>query len=173
MKGTVLVVGERTLDPRRSMLPAALAFLAGLVYHTVDQYLFFRAGPIPILVTAPTVAVLAYVAIAPGVSGRRIVGLLAWGGVGSGLAILTYFLVGVSYRLPRTPSGREMVLFDLVVFLWFVGALTASYAAAASIESAAGVRDRRPLAAIIAGPVLQATFILLVVALIEARRYVL
>lgn len=160
-----------TLDPRRSISPAVVAFFGGLLAHGIDQFLSFRAGPIPILATAPVVAVLAYVAIHPEVSRRRVLALLSWGAVGSGLAILAFFVIGVQYQLPRPLTGLEMVVLDFAMFLWFVGTLTAAYVAAASIESTTRTGNRRSIVAIIAGPVLQATFVLLVVVLGEIGAY--
>lgn len=153
------------------MPPAVIAFLVGLTLHGIDQSLHARAGPVPILVAAPTVATLAYLASRPDASGRRITGLLGWGGVGSGLAILVFFVIVVQYQLPRSLTGPEMVVLDVAMFLWFVGALTAAYVVAANVESTTDIGARRSIAAIAAAPVLQAMFVLLVVFLAEIWSY--
>lgn len=151
-----------------SRLPVALAFVGGLVVHVVDQLLQFRSGPIPVLLVAPVVAVLAYRHVRPETPPRRFVLLLCWGVVGSGLAVLGVFVVATSYRLPRPLTGPETVLYDLGLFLWFVLSLTGTYAAVARRVD----RHRYALAGVLAGPLVQFSWILLVVAVAEADRYV-
>lgn len=113
-----------------------LAFLLGLGIHLIDQALFVRAGPIPILLTAPVVATLVYLRFRDATR-RRILALLAWGAVGSGIGVLGLSLSVVNYQLPRAMTDLEMILYDLGMFLWFVLALAAVYAiaAGAAIES--------------------------------------
>lgn len=81
--------------------------------------------------TAPLVAVLAYARLRPEARVRRLAVLAAWPIVGTGLALLWYFLHAVSYRLPRSMTGSEMVLYDFGMFLWFGVALAAAFAVAA------------------------------------------
>jgi hypothetical protein len=61
-----------------------------------------------------------------------------------------------------------MVLYDLGLFLWFVLSLAGAYAVVARRVD----RNRYVLAGVLAGPLLQFAWILLVVALAEASRYV-
>jgi uncharacterized membrane protein YidH (DUF202 family) len=139
-------------DLRRSNAPVAVAFALGLLAHAVDQVLFLRAGPIPILVAGPVVATLAAIRVRQETSLLRALGLLLWGVVGSGGAVLLVYLQAVSMELPRPLSGTEMVLFDLGMFLWFVGVLAAGYAHAAHQQS-------RPAVGIMALlPVVQAAY---------------
>lgn len=154
------------LDPRVSSLPVLVAFLVGVFVHAVDQLLHFRAGPGPVLLTAPVVSVLAYVRLRPETDSRWLLVLLCWGALGSGLAILGVYLVATAYRLPRPMTDPEMVLYDLGLFLWFVLALAGASAFAARD---AGGRSRG-LAALSSGPVLQFGWILVVVALAELWR---
>lgn len=159
--------GER-FDPRDSRLPVALTFLVGLLVHAIDQMLYFRAGPIPILITASTVAVLAYLYVRPETRIRWLVVLLCWGVVGSGLALLGVFLIGSSYQLPRSMTDQELVLFDLGLFLWFVLALAGAYVLAArSIDS-----NRQTLAAALTGPFLQFAWMPVFIVLVELGQYV-
>lgn len=155
---------SRRVRPRESLLPAAVAFLLGVVAHAVDQTLFVRAGPIPLLLTAPVVATLVYLRFADATR-RQVLTLLAWGFVGSGLAVLAVYLQAVGRELPRAMTETEMVLYDLGLFLWFVVALAAAYAVAARGDG------RRDVAALLLGPVVQAAFPLLMVLLVETRIY--
>lgn len=72
---------KRRLYPGTGLLPAVAVVLGGLLLHAVDQMLSFRAGPVPILVTAPVVATLVYLSVRR-TPARRAFGHLAWG-VGS------------------------------------------------------------------------------------------
>lgn len=155
-------------DPRHSALPVLLVFLGGILMHSVDQVLNFRAGPLPILVTAPSVAALAYLYYRPDVTARHFGVLIGWGVVGTGLAILGVYLHATSYQLPRAMTEPEMVLYDLGMFLWFVLALTGAYASGARIIE----QDRYRLAAILTGPILQLGWGLVVVLLVEIGVYV-
>lgn len=119
------------LDPRESSLPILIVFVGGVLPHAVDQFLHARAGPIPILVTAPTVASMAYLYSRPTTSLGRVGLLLLWGLLGTGLAILVVALHAISYQLPRAMTEPEMVLYDLGMFLWFVFSLIGAYRAAA------------------------------------------
>ncbi|MDS0297378.1 hypothetical protein NDI76_01310 [Halogeometricum sp. S1BR25-6] len=150
----------RHAHPRTSLLPAAAALLVGLLLHAIDQSIAFRAGPGPILVTAPVVATLCYLRVREA-SSKRILGLLGWGVAGSGLGVLGVYVVAVSYLLPRELTGQEMVLYDLGMFLWFVVALAAAYVVAGSVS--------RPLAAaaLLGAPVAQASVTLVLVLLVE------
>lgn len=139
----------------------------GLLVHIVDQALHFRAGPIPILVTAPTVAVFAYGYARPDTIVRRLLALAGWCVVGSGLALLGMYLHAVSYRLPRPMTEPEMALYDLGLFCWFVASLTGIYVLAAR----RGDQNRRALVAIASAPLLQLAWILAVVVLVEGGRY--
>lgn len=150
----------RRVHPRTSLLPAVAALLVGLLLHAIDQSVAFRAGPVPILVTAPVVATLCYLRVREA-SARRILGLLGWGVVGSGLGVLGVYVVAMSHRLPRALTGPEMVLYDLGMFLWFVVALAVAYAVAGSVS-------RWSAAAVLLGaPVAQASFALATVLLAE------
>jgi len=156
----------RRPDPRHAPRPVVLAAAAGLVLHGIDQALGFRAGPVPVLVTAPAVAALAYRRVRPETTGRRLGLLLGWGIVGSGLAILGVFVLGTSYRLPRPMTDAELVAYDLGLFVWFVLSLTAAYALAARTPD----RTRRALA-VAAGPVAQVAWLPLVALAFEVGRY--
>lgn len=140
-----------------------MAFLVGLGLHAVDQAVAFRAGPVPALVTAPVVATLVYRSTAR-VTTRRLAGLVTWGLVGSGAAVVAVYLTGVSYVLPRPLTGLEQVLYDAGLFLWFVLALTAAYAVAARTGG------RRAVLAVACGPLVQAAFALLPVVLVAVAR---
>lgn len=150
--------------PRESLVPVVIAFLLGLVIHAVDQALFVRAGPFPILLTAPIVATLTYLRVR-NATRRRVFALLAWGFVGSGAAVLGVYLAVVGYELPRALTGLEMVLYDLGMFLWFVLTLAAAYALSAHR------RGRSAVVALLLGPVVQAAFALLMVLLVESGLY--
>lgn len=156
---------KNRLDPRRSLIPVIVAVLLGLGLHAVDQTLYFRAGPVPILLTAPVVATLGYLYREPATGMVRLIALLAWGGIGSGLGVLGVYLVAVSYELPRPLTSSEMLLFDLGMFLWFVLALTAAYAVAARADG------MRAYVALLLGPLLQAAYGLLLVVLVTIGVY--
>lgn len=155
-------------DPRESRLLVVLAFLGGTLVHGVDQLLHFRAGPIPVLVTAPTVAVLTYLYMRSETRLGRLVALLGGGFVGTGLAVLGVYVVASSYRLPRPMTDPELVLYDFGLFLWFVLSLAGVYAVVARRTD----QVRYGLTAVLFGPLLQFTWILLFVVLVEAGRYV-
>lgn len=154
----------RRVRLRESLVPAAVALLVGTVVHAVDQTLFTRAGPIPLLLTAPVVATLVYLRFADATR-RQLLALLAWGLFGTGAAVILVYLQVVGTELPRAMTGLEMVLYDLGLFLWFVVALAAAYAAAATS------RGRTAVVALLLGPVIQAAFLLLMVLLVEAGLY--
>lgn len=158
--------GRDRLSPKRSILPVVLAFLGGLLVHVVDQGLNFRAGPVPVLVTAPVVAVLGYVRVRPDVTTRRLAVLTGWGFVGSGVALLGVYVFATSYQLPRPMTDPELVLYDLGLFCWFVLALTGAYVLAARTI------DRYAWAAISAGPLAQFSWMPAVVFAIEVGQYV-
>lgn len=157
---------RRRLDPRYSPAPVPGASLFGLVLHALFQATAFRDGPVPITVTAPLVAVLAYARLRPEAGVRLLAGLAAWAIVGTGLALMGYILHAVSYRLPRSMSGSEMVLYDVGTFLWFVVALTAAYAVTARTYD-----GWRVAVAAGAGPLVQAAWLLLVIVLVETGAY--
>lgn len=156
---------EQYIDPRNTFTPALVAFLLGLLLHAIDQTIAFRAGPIPILLTAPTVGILVYLRLRPATGIRRAAALLVWGIVGSGLGVLGVYLLTANYQLPRSPTGPEMVGVDLVMFLWFVAALTAVYASATRFE---GFRETP---ALLAAPLLQAAFVPVFVTFVELGLY--
>jgi len=68
----------RKLGQRISLAPATVAVTLGLVAHVIDQFLYPRAGPVPMLVTAPAVATLLYLHLQP-TTYRRIAALALWG----------------------------------------------------------------------------------------------
>lgn len=138
--------------------------LVGLLLHAMDQAISFRAGPVPILVTAPIVATLIYLFVRK-TSAWRTLGLLAWGVVGSGLGVLGVYLVAGSYRLPRALTNWEMMVYDFGMFLWFVLALAAVYGVAASLSR------RKAVVVLLSGPVVQATFALVLILLVEVGLY--
>lgn len=142
---------RRRIHPRTSLLPAVTAFLLGFGIHLIDQGLFARAGPIPILLTAPVVATLVYLRFRDATRGR-ILALLVWGAVGSGIAVLGIYVATVNYQLPRALTDLEMVLYDLGMFLWFVLALAAVYAIAARR------RGRGAVGVLLLAPIAQAAF---------------
>lgn len=158
------IVRDR-LNPRYSMFPAMLAISGGLL-HGIDQLLYFRAGPIPILVTAPVVAVLTYLRMRPETGYRRLRGLLVWGLLGSGFAVLGVYLLASSHQLPRPMTEPEMVLYDFGLFLWFVLALTGAYGVAARTD-----RTLPATAAILAGPALQLAWTLFGLLIVESGLY--
>lgn len=158
---------QHRFNPRDSVLPVLLVFLGGLSLHVVDQLLNFRAGPVPILVTAPAVAVLAYLHYRPNTNYRSLGLLLAWGFVGTGLAILAVVLHAISYQLPRAMTEPEMILYDLGLFLWFVLSLSGAYTMAARTTE----RKRYPVAMALAGPILQAGWGLVVILVVELGGY--
>lgn len=145
-------------------MPAAVALLLGIALHAVDQALFVRAGPVPILLTAPVVATLLY-RRTRGVGRRAALALLAWGLVGSGAAVLAVYAGVVGFELPRALTEFERVLYDLGMFLWFVLALAGAYAVAAR------TRGRASVAALLLGPVAQAAYALLLRLLVAAGLY--
>lgn len=147
------------LDPRESSLPILVVFVGGVLMHAVDQFLHLRAGPIPILVTAPTVASLAFLYSRPNTSLRRVGLLLLWGFIGTGLAVIAVALHAISYQLPRAMTELEMVLYDLGMFLWFVFSLAGAYRAAARVTE----RNGYLLAVILVGPIVQVGWALVVV----------
>lgn len=146
---------------RREALLPVLTFLVGLSLHGIDQTLHFRAGPIPALVTAPLVAGLTYRYFQPDTTIRRLVVVVGWGAVGSGLSLLGVYLHATSYQLPRAMTELEMVLYDLGLFLWFVLALTSAYALGARVAG------RYRLVALLSGPLLQAAWVLVIVFVVE------
>lgn len=154
-------------NPRDSVIPVLLAFVGGLSMHVVDQLLNFRAGPVPILFTAPAVASLAYLRYRPDTSVRTMGLLLAWGFVGTGLAILAVALHAISYQLPRAMTEPEMILYDFGLFLWFVASLSGTYTMAARTAE----RNRYSVAMALAGPILQAGWALVVVLAVEVGGY--
>lgn len=158
---------RRRLDPRRSSLSVASAFLCGSGLHVADQAANFRAGPIPILVTAPLVATLTYVHLRPETGPKRAAVLLGWGFVGSGAAVVGYALYALSTRLPRPMTDAEMMAYDFGLFLWFVASLTAAYAVAARASD----RSLRAWVAVLSGPFLQLAWILVTALSIAAGLY--
>lgn len=147
-----------------SLRPAAVVFLLGLLADALDQALFVRAGPLPLLVTAPLVGTLVYVRFRPA-STHRLLGLLAWGFAGSGVAGLVVSLRVLGYVRPRQMTGVEMVLYDLAMFLWFVLGLALAYWLAARREGRGGV------VYVGLAPVVQASFALVLMVLVETGLY--
>lgn len=142
---------RRDLHPRESLFPALAALIAGIILHAIDQALAFRAGPIPILLTAPIVGTLVYLHFRD-VTMRWIIGLAVWGFVGSGIAVIGVYLRVVNVILPRSLTESEMVLYDFGMFLWFVCALAAVYALAAHSPR------RRAVGLVLISPIAQAAF---------------
>lgn len=155
---------KRRLYPGTGLLPAVAVVLGGLLLHAVDQMPSFRAGPVPILVTAPIVATLVYLSVRR-TPARRAFGLLTWGVVGSGLGVLGYYLVGVSYQLPRALTDWGLIVADHGMFLRFVHALAAVYGVAARLPRWTAV------AALLSAPVVQATFAVALIVLVELGRF--
>lgn len=149
---------------RLSLRPASVAFLLGAVLHALDQAVAFRAGPVPILATAPAVAVLTSLHFREA-SYQRLAALLVWGVVASGAAVLGLYLLTVNYTLPRPLTGMEMVAYDFGMFLWFVLALVGTYVAAARR------RGRAALLALLLSPVVQCAFAVVMVVLVGFGLY--
>jgi len=139
---------------RISPVPTAVALGLGLVVHLIDQFLFVRAGPVPILVTAPATATLLSLHIRAATY-QRIAGFAVWGLVGSGSAMIGVYLGTVNYSLPRSLTGTEMVVYDLGLFFWFVTSLTAMYGVAARADG----RQIRATAAVFLAPVVQVAWV--------------
>jgi hypothetical protein len=156
----------RSLDPRASAGPAALAFLLGLGLFLVDATANLRPGPLAYLLTPTPVAVALYLRLRPSTGRRRGAVRVAWGFLGTTAAGLLVVLVAIGTRLPRPYEAWEFFLLDLGVFLWFVVALAGAYAAAAL------TRGRGSTVAFAAGPVAQFTGFLLT-ALLTAEDVVL
>lgn len=154
---------HRTQTPL-SLRPVGVAFLLGAVLHALDQAVAFRAGPVPILVTAPIVAVFTYLHFREA-SYQRLAALLAWGVVASGVAVVGLYLLTANYALPRPLTGAEMVAYDLGMFLWVVLALGGTYAAAARRHGRAAVL------ALLLSPVVQTAFAAVMVVLVESGIY--
>lgn len=154
------------LDPRQSVFPVPLAFIIGLALHFVDQALNFRAGPVPIAIAAPLVAVFTYIYLQPNTWPRRFAVVSVWAVFGTGIALVGHALHSLSYRLPRPLTEPEMLLFDLGTFLWFVFALTIAYAVAARTND-----ETRAWIAIAAGPLLQLLWTLSFRLLVAAGLY--
>lgn len=159
-----MATASRHVRPRESLTPAAVAVLLGTLLHAVDQTLYTRAGPVPILLTTPVVATLVYLHYADATR-RQTIALLAWGALGSAAAVLLVYLQVVGRELPRAMTGTEMVLYDLGMFLWFVFALAGAYAMAARNE------DRTALVALAVAPLVQAAFPLLMDLLVATGIY--
>lgn len=88
----------------------------GNLFHALDQAVAFRAGPVPILVTKPAVAVLAYFHNC-NASYQRLAALLAWGVVTSAAAVVAFSLLTANDYLPRNPTRAELVAIDFGMFL--------------------------------------------------------
>lgn len=152
-------------NPRRTITPAVGAFFVGLLFHAIDQAIAFRAGPIPILLTAPTVGVLVYLRLRSATEPRRAALLFTWGFVGSGLGVLAVYLLTVNYQLPRALTGPEMVALDFMMFLWFVFAVAFVYASATRLEGP------RETLVVLTVPLVQAAFVSVLVVLVELGVY--
>lgn len=150
-------------DPRAASTLIAVAVLCGIVLHAADQLLHARAGPVPVVVTAPAVAVLTYRYLHPEPRLRWLLALLCWSALGTGVAVLGAFVAGTTYRLPRPMTGTEMVLYDLGLFLWFVLSVPGAFALVARRTD----RRRYVTAAALLGPVLQFGWVPLFVGLVE------
>jgi hypothetical protein len=161
---TCVTAFARSPHLRESKLPVVLVLAVGLLLHAIDQAAFARAGPVPILLTAPAVATLVYLRVRSATR-RRTVGLVGWGAVATGLGVLGAYLVAVRYQLPRALTGLEMVLYDLGMFLWFVVVLAVVYAVAARNPG------RPAVLALLSAPALQAAFGFVLVLLAEMGVY--
>lgn len=151
-------------QPRLSLRPAVVALLVGAVLHMLEQAIATRAGPVPILVTAPVVAVFVYLRCHEA-SYQRLATLLGWGIVGSGVAVIGHYLLTVNYFLPRPLTGAEMVVYDFGMFLWYVLALAGMYTVAARS------RGRTAVLVLLLAPVVQTAFALVMVILVELGLY--
>lgn len=152
-------------DPRTSLLPATVAVLAGLLGHAVDQLLFFRAGPVPIVVAGAVIAPLVALRYRPAMGAVRLVALGAWAALVSGVGVVLVYIQALSRDLPRPLSGPEMVVFDLGMFLWFVLALAGC--------SALAVRRSNPKALLVlaAAPAVQGAYGLVLPVLVAVGIY--
>lgn len=157
---------RRRTQARKSLVPVAVAFGLGLVAHLVDQFLFVRAGPVPILVTAPVTATLLYLHLRAA-SYRRIAALVVWGFIGTGAAMIGVYLGVVNYYLPRSLTSAEMVVYDLGLFLWFVASLTVTYGMAARIDG----RPSRTTAILLSAPLVQVAWVGIVRLVVETGLY--
>lgn len=83
------------------------------------------------------------------------------------LTLLSVIYHALTYQLPRPLTGSEMPLYDLVLFLWFVGTPAAAYAIAARRLPS----SRSTFTAIACGPLLQLTWVDFVVLLVEICLY--
>lgn len=84
--------------------------------------------------TAPLIAVFTYVHLRPNIGVRRVIALIRWGFVGSGVALLGVVFRALIFELLRAMTESEMIVYDLGLFLWFVFSLTAAYAVAARMN---------------------------------------
>lgn len=147
------------LDPRRSVVPALLIWLAGLVVFLVDSTVNPRPGPVLYLLTPTPVALALYVRHRPTAESRRLLALAVWGFTGTTAAGLLTVLLAIGTRLPRPYEAWEFFVLDLGIFLWFVAALAGAFVAAARTQ---GLRS---IAALALGPVAQLSGFVLVVVL--------
>jgi riboflavin transporter FmnP len=135
-----------------------------VVAHAIEQAVNVRAGPVSVLLTAPVVATLVYLRYRDATR-RALLALLAWGVLGTGAAVVVVAIWSIGYYLPRPLTDLEMLGYDFGLFLWFVLTLGAAYAIAARTGG------RRAVVALLAGPVAQGAFALLVTLLVEAGLY--
>ena len=156
----------RRRQSRLSLVPGTVALGLGLVAHLIEQFLFVRAGPVPILLTAPAVATLLYLHVRAATY-QRIAALAVWGFVSSGTAMVGVYLGVVNYYLPRSLTSAEMVVYDLGLFLWFVASLSAMYGIAARAEG----RPSRAKAVILSAPLVQVAWVLVVRIVVETGLY--
>lgn len=141
---------QRYVEPRTARRGAVALFVVGVGVHLVFAVLGRPPLPITLIAFGPPAAVLAYLTGDPDADDRRIAGLLLWGVVATAVAFLVVFLAVQRYSyLPEGRSAYELFRFQLDTYLWVVGSLAGTYAAAARLDA------RRDLAALAASPLVQ------------------
>lgn len=155
-------LGDRT-HVRPSITPAAVAFVGGLLLHAIEQAMFLRAGPLPVFLTAPVVATLAYLHIRA-TTYRRVAALTVWGALSTGCGVALLSLATVNDTLPRVTTEWEMVAYDLGLFCWFVLSLAGVYVLAARMR-------RRERLVLSLAPAVQGAFAATMRLLVVTGRY--
>lgn len=150
------------LSLRRRSTPVFLVFAVGFGLFAIDQVANPRAGPVPVLVTAPLIASLAYVRNSDGVDRRQFGFLVLWSFLGTALALLFVVAYVQSGRLPEPATDVDRVVWDTGLFLWFVLALSAAYGLSARWDG------KRAGATAVVGPLLQAAYVVILTVLVDA-----
>lgn len=141
---------QRYIEPRAAVLAAAGLFTLGVGVHLAFAVLGRPPLPITLFAFGPPVALLAYLAVDPDAGDRRIAGLLLWGVAATAVAFVVVYVAVQRYSyLPEDRSAYELFRFQLDTYVWFVGSLAGSYAAAARVDA------RRDLAVLATGPLVQ------------------